>query len=512
MKRVAVTGLGIICSLGRGADEVWRAIESGRPAFRPPSLFDPAGASRAPVGEVRLREEAIERQRRSIPHASGREAERSNEAELPGEIRLPRGTAPRVTVRNVDSRGAAQLSHGPDPGARGGSRLERMVAWAAGEALDQSGLTPGPATSSFGVALGNSNGGMLEAEEWYAGEIAREGGSSRRGVGALSTSPLPSPAGSGSAAGSKGPDPLPAPAGLAPAAWRDASGALGSVPLSASAALALPASGCTDQLAAWLGARGPRLTVTTACSSSAASIALAAERIRDGEAAAMVAGGGDPLCRLTYAGFAALRLLDPEGCRPFDARRRGLTLGEGAAVLVLEEWERARRRGVRPIAEILGHGASCDAWHMTGCHPEGRGMKSALSEALDRASIAPGRVGYVNAHGTATPANDAAEALAIADILGGAAPVSSTKALHGHLLGGSGAVEATITILALARGLLPATAGTEERDPAAEIDLLLGRPRPARAECAISNSFGFGGGNVVLVFAAPGGGAKGSIS
>ncbi len=440
MKRVAVTGLGIICSLGRGADEVWQSIESGRPAFRPPSLFDPAGASRAPVGEVQLNDGAVERRSSSTPHASSVAGNLPNQVQMSGDVNL------------------ARLS---DPRAGEWSRLERMVEVAAREAIAQAGLQPGPATSTFGIALGNSNGGMLEAEGWYAGEIARRGGSGEQEGGALS----------------------------------------------ASAALVLPASGSTDRLAAWLGARGPRLTVTTACSSSAASIALAAERIRDGEVAAMVAGGGDPLCRLTYAGFASLRLLDPEGCRPFDAKRRGLTLGEGAAVLVLEEMERARRRGAMPIAEILGHGASCDAWHMTGCHPEGRGMKAALSEALDRASIAPERVGYVNAHGTATPANDAAEALAIAETLGGAVPVSSTKSLHGHLLGGSGAVEAAITILALARGLLPATAGTEVQDPAAQIDLVIGRPRPARAECAISNSFGFGGGNIVLVFAAPARGA-----
>ncbi len=399
MTRVAVTGLGVVCSLGRGVREVWAALVEGRRGFGPVTLFSPGSASSAPVAQV-----------------AGFEAARR---------------------------------------ARG-SRLDRLIRAAAGEAVEEAGVTGSAGLSGFGVSLGNCNGGMLEAESWYEAETA---------------------------------------------AARAAGGSRRPRPISAAPALSLPPSSSTDALAAHLGARGPRLTNTTACSSSAAAIAAAADMIRDGEAEGMVAGGGDPLCRLTYAGFASLRLMDPAGCRPFDGNRKGLTLGEGAGILILEAWDRARERDARPLAEVLAHGASCDAHHMTSCHPEGRGMRSAMAEAMARSRVQPGDVGYVNAHGTATPVNDAAEGKAIEGVFGRARPaVSSTKSMHGHLLGGSGALEAVTTILALVHGALPPTAGLVAPDGEADLDLVAGAARSATVRRAASNSFGFGGGNVVLLF------------
>jgi 3-oxoacyl-[acyl-carrier-protein] synthase II len=253
------------------------------------------------------------------------------------------------------------------------------------------------------------------------------------------------------------------------------------------------------------GLHGPQETVSTACSSSALAIARAAELIASGRITMALALGTDGLCRLTYAGFDALQALDPERCRPFDRDRHGLTLGEGAGALVLEDAVHAKTRGARILARVLGWGTATDAHHPTAPHPEGQGALTALRAALARARLDPSRIDYVNAHGTGTPQNDAVEARVLRMVLGGRLdhiPVSSSKSQFGHTLGAAGALEAVVTTLALDEGIVPPTLGLRVPDPAwAGVDLVTTPGRRARLETAISSSYGFGGHNVTLVLA-----------
>jgi 3-oxoacyl-[acyl-carrier-protein] synthase II len=264
-----------------------------------------------------------------------------------------------------------------------------------------------------------------------------------------------------------------------------------------------PAS-VTDLVARRLGIVGPRTTIMTACSSSATAIGRAADLVRLGRVAVALAGGAEGLCRLTYAGFNALRAVSPEPCRPFDAERKGLSLGEGAAVLVLEEEMHARARGAEVLGFLAGWGMTADAHHMTAPHPEGDGAARAMLAALADAELAPEAIDYVNAHGTATPHNDAAEVLALRRVFGERAarlPVSSTKSMVGHTLGAAGAVEAVASLCALRGGYVPPTMGLERPDPAfGALDFVPGAAREARVGAVLSSSFAFGGNNTVLVF------------
>jgi 3-oxoacyl-[acyl-carrier-protein] synthase II len=270
----------------------------------------------------------------------------------------------------------------------------------------------------------------------------------------------------------------------------------------------------SGQIAMRFGARGPNYATTSACASGAHAIGEALVLIRDGRQDVMLAGGAEaPVCLLGVGGFSAMRALatsfnqEPErASRPFDARREGFVIAEGAGVLVLEELEHARRRGARAYAELIGYGATCDAYHMTQPAPEGAGAAECMAHALADADLDPAEIGYVNAHGTGTPFNDAAETLGMKRVFGEHAarlPVSSTKSMTGHLLGAAGTVEAAYTVLALARGVLPPTINLEEPDPACDLDYVPNRARPASIEVAVSNSFGFGGTNAVLVFRRP---------
>jgi 3-oxoacyl-[acyl-carrier-protein] synthase II len=252
-----------------------------------------------------------------------------------------------------------------------------------------------------------------------------------------------------------------------------------------------------------LGIFGPRVTFSTACSSSALAVAQAAEAIRRGTAPVAIAIGTDALCRLTYAGFDALQALDPEPCRPFDRDRRGLSLGEGAGALVLEDLEHARARGARARALVLGHATTADAHHVTAPHPEGSGALAALRAALTAAAVAPEMVDYINAHGSGTRQNDAVEIGALRGVFGRrlqAIPVSSTKSQVGHCLGAAGAIEAVATVLALEEGLLPPTVNVRHPDPAwADLDLVPAAGRRAALAVAVTSSHGFGGHNVTVV-------------
>ena len=243
--------------------------------------------------------------------------------------------------------------------------------------------------------------------------------------------------------------------------------------------------------------RGPAWVVSTACSSSAKVYASAARLIEHGVVDAALVGGVDTLCLTTLYGFNALELLSPDVCRPWDAERRGLSIGEGAAFALLE------RDAMAAHGWLLGTGESNDGYHMSTPHPEGAGAMAAMRAALADASLAPGAIGYVNLHGTATPSNDAAEDRAVRAVFGSTTPCSSTKGATGHTLGAAGGVEASICLLALGDGLMPAGLNLRSSDPALQVDYVR-ENRRASLRAALSNSFGFGGTNASLVLGAPG--------
>lgn len=269
----------------------------------------------------------------------------------------------------------------------------------------------------------------------------------------------------------------------------------------------------TNAAASWIGIEyglaGPNLTFSTACSSSAVAIGEAAQRIRHGEVDLMLAGGSEaPLSLGTLVAWDALKTLaseDPSdagaSCRPFSKDRTGLVLAEGAAIFVLEAWERARSRGVHIHAELAGYGLSNDGAHIT--RPAIAGQASAMRRALAAAALQSNDIGYINAHGTATIANDVVETAAIRQVFGNLAPcvpVSSSKSMHGHLLGAAGAVEFAAAVLAMERSVLPPTINLRVADPECDLDYVPASARtdvPVRA--VMSNSFAFGGTNAVLI-------------
>ncbi len=260
-----------------------------------------------------------------------------------------------------------------------------------------------------------------------------------------------------------------------------------------------------------LGTRGPLLTEATACAASNMAIGDALDAIRLGRAEVMVCGGTEaPVTPASVAGFAAMRALsrrneDPAAAsRPFDGERDGFVIAEGAAVLVLEELEHARARGARVYAELAGYGVSSDAGHVSDPDPVGENAARAVWMALADAGVEPAEVGYVNAHGTSTPAGDAAETRVLKLVFGDSFPerplVSSTKGATGHMLGAAGAVEAVFTVLALHHGVLPPTINQTVPDPSCDLDFIANNPRTEQVEVALSNSFGFGGHNSVVAF------------
>jgi 3-oxoacyl-[acyl-carrier-protein] synthase II len=250
------------------------------------------------------------------------------------------------------------------------------------------------------------------------------------------------------------------------------------------------------------GFQGPITIIANACASGANAVGHAWELARTGRATRVLAGGYDVLCQLTFAGFDSLQALSPTPCRPFEAQRDGLSLGEGAAMLTLETLEHARWRGAEILGEIVGYGAVTDTHHLTQPHPRGDAALAAMTAACARADVGPGQVDYVNAHGTATAQNDATEATAINRWAGGRAatlPVSSTKASIGHLLGAAGAVEAVVCLMALREQWLPPQRTPGTPDPTCQFEIVR-EPTDAKMEVALSNSFGFGGANATLVF------------
>jgi len=358
----------------------------------------------------------------------------------------------------IDTEGFRSRIAAEVPGTIGGSarraRADRLALTAAGEALDDARLSAAERRDAA-LMIGAVGGGMLEVEAWYW----------KRWRGARER----------------------------PEAGRERPDAVRAT---------LPTSHA-DVLAWRLGLDGPRETVVAACSSGAASIAMAADLIADGVVTRALAGGADALTRICYMGFNALKLLDPEPCRPFDRERRGMSLGEGAAFLVLEDAAAARARGATIYAELAGHAMTTDAFHVTSPHPEGHGMIRAMQEALAAADAAPADVAYVNAHGTGTAQNDRIEARALRAVFGeGGVLVSSTKSMIGHTMAAAGSLEALATVLALTHDVVPPTVHLTSPDPDVPFDCVPGVAREASLPAAMSNSFGFGGQNVTLLFRA----------
>jgi 3-oxoacyl-[acyl-carrier-protein] synthase II len=250
------------------------------------------------------------------------------------------------------------------------------------------------------------------------------------------------------------------------------------------------------------GWNAPIQIIANACASGSNAIGHAFHLVRAGLHRAVLCGGYDAISELVFAGFDALQASTTEKVRPFDKNRTGLVLGEGAAVLAIEEMASARRRGAPILAEITGYGAATDNHHLTQPHPSGIGPRLAMSRALVDARLRAEEIDYINAHGTATTFNDATEGLAIAEIFGDRVPVSSTKSMMGHSLGAAGAIEAIFSILALRHHFLPPNINYAEADPAWRLDIVANEARPAKVRRVLSNSFGFGGANASIVLEA----------
>ncbi len=256
------------------------------------------------------------------------------------------------------------------------------------------------------------------------------------------------------------------------------------------------------ELAEALGISGQTISIANACASGSNAVGHAFEMVRDRKADVVVTGGYDALCEMVFTGFDSLQALSPTQCRPFDATRDGLALGEGAAVFIFESAEHARARGAKVVGEIVGYGAATDCHHLTQPQPEGNAALASMSAACTSAALRPEQIGYINAHGTGTPLNDSAEANAITRWAGDAASkiyISSTKASIGHLLGAAGAVEAAICLMALQGQWLPPMTSTQTADPACKSPLVL-KPTDAAFDYVLSNSFGFGGANASVIF------------
>jgi 3-oxoacyl-[acyl-carrier-protein] synthase II len=264
------------------------------------------------------------------------------------------------------------------------------------------------------------------------------------------------------------------------------------------------------QISILLGAKGPNFCTTSACSSSSDAIGVAYETVKRGDAQTMITGGSEAIITpIGIAAFNANRALstrnnEPQkASRPFDADRHGFVLGEGAAILVLESLSSAQSRGVKILAEIISYGATGDAYHITQPIESGEGAARAMQIALNKAGLKPTEIDYINAHGTSTPLNDKMETKAIKTVFGDYAykiPISSTKSMIGHLLGGAGAVEAVITIMIIQNGIIPPTINLTNPDPECDLDYVPNVARRAKVTTALSNSFGFGGHNSVLIF------------
>jgi 3-oxoacyl-[acyl-carrier-protein] synthase II len=256
-------------------------------------------------------------------------------------------------------------------------------------------------------------------------------------------------------------------------------------------------------VAAEVGFAGPNAMLPTACAAGNYAVAHACDVLQAGRADVMLAGGADSFSRITYTGFARLGAIAAERCQPFDRDRQGMIPGEGAAVLVLEPYERAVARGARIFAEVAGYGLSCDAHHMTGAHPEGDGAARAMEAALAQSGLSAADVDYVSAHGTGTPTNDRLETVAVHRVFGDEArrvPVSSVKSMLGHTMGAASAIEAAVCSLAVAQNVVPPTINFEQPDPECDLDVVPNQARRMDVRVAMNNAYAFGGNNASVIF------------
>jgi len=402
-----VTGIGILCPVGRNASSTWEALIAGKSGIDYITLFDPEPLATRFAGEVKGFN--------------------------------PTDYVNRKQARHMD-------------------RFVQLAVAASLEAVKQAGIQiTADNQDNIGVIIGSGFGGLLTLSQQI--RILREKGPDR-------VSPF-----------------------LVPMLLADMASA---------------------QVSIVLGTKGPNLGTTSACSSGSDAIGTAYEIIKRGDAQAMLAGGSEAaVTPIGIAAFNALRVLSTRNSqprlasRPFDAERDGFVLSEGAAVLMLEELSFARRRGASILAEITGYGVSSDAYHVTQPIEDGEGAVRAMRMALNKAGVATTEIDYINAHGTSTPLNDKMETRAIKTVFGDTAyhiPVSSTKSMMGHLLGGAGAVEAAICIMIIQHGIIPPTINLTHPDPECDLDYVPNIARQARVTTALSNSFGFGGHNSVLVF------------
>jgi 3-oxoacyl-[acyl-carrier-protein] synthase II len=328
-----------------------------------------------------------------------------------------------------------------------------MISFAATlEALSDAGLylMPDSQKVEMGVALGGGSGGLLEAESFYM-ELLKKGSPKAR-FSKLST---------------------------------------------------IYCASSADRIASGFGLSGPKTTFMTACSAGATALGYARDLIASGRASIMLAGGVEPMCRITYAAFNALKSVDPETCRPFDKNRAGLSLGEAAAIMVLEELDAALSRGAKIYGEVLGYGITCDSYHMTAPDEKASGAVRSMQAALKDSGLSIDDIDYINAHGTATPVNDVTETKAIKEVFGKRAyfiPVSSTKSMHAHTLGAAGALEGIVSVLALQHGFIPPTINYQESDPECDLDYVTAGSRKANLRTVLSNSFAFGGNNTTVIF------------
>jgi len=399
IRRVAVTGIGVIAAPGRTREAFWNSLRDGRSAIRPMTLV--------PEGALRFQNAAEVPDYRACDFLDGKEADLLD-------------------------------------------RFAQFALIAAREAVVDSGLAITPELGSrMAVVTGTSTGGQTSEDREFQSLYAE---------GASRIHPL--------------------------------------------TILRTMANAGTSCIAREYGITGPCYTVSTACASATHAIGQAFWMVRNGLVNAAIAGGSEAPFSLGFLkAWEAMRIVAPDTCRPFSRDRKGLILGEGAAMLVLEPLENAQARGARIWGEIAGFGMSSDAHHPT--QPLAEGAARAMRAALQDAGIEPAAIGYINAHGTGTQANDVTEAQAIREVFGAHADrlaVSSTKSVHGHTLGAAGALEAAATLMALDQGLIPPTVNFTESDPACELDVVPNEARAAHIEWALSNSFAFGGLNAVLAF------------
>ncbi len=344
-------------------------------------------------------------------------------------------------------RGYDPLSRFDRKSAANLSRADQFGVIAAGEALDESGAREYYSPYDIGISLGAGAAGMFQAEQWLGETLAgkRPRPSLLRGI--------------------------------------------------------LPDRTSTA-IATRYGLGGYQGTITTACSSSSTAIGWGADLVATGRLKAIVCGGSDAISLLTYAGFNSLRVVDPEPCAPFSLARKGLSLGEGAAFLVLEEEAEAKRRGAKIYGYILGYAATGEAYHMTAPEPSGAEAARVMTAALEYAGVGKHEVGWVNAHGTGTPLNDVVETKAMKQVFGERVadiPLVSTKGLTGHCLGSAGAIEAVATVIALNEGFIPQTLNFRGTDPECDLDYCHNGKRDSSVPIALSNSFAFGGNITTLV-------------